>query len=70
MHESGRVTPNSCLCADMPHANSESEQEILLEPNVTQYFNLITPRVVHEANVANVACNECRCDVCVSCCST
>ena len=59
MHESGRATPISCLCADMPHANSESEQELLLEPNVTQYLNLDTPRVVHEANVANVACNQC-----------
>ena len=65
MHESGRVTPNSCLCADMPHANSESEQEVLLEPNVTQYFSLITPRVLHDVNVANGACNQCHCDVCV-----
>ena len=59
MHESGRATPNSCLCADMPHANLESEQETLLEPKVTQFFNLVTPRVMHEANVANVACNQC-----------
>ena len=59
MHESGRATPNSCLCADMPHANLESEQETLLEPKVTQFFNIVTPRVMHEANVANVACNQC-----------
>ena len=59
MHESGRATPNSCSCADMPHANLESEQETLLEPKVTQFYNLVTPRVMHEANVANVACNQC-----------
>ena len=59
MHESGRATPNSCLCADMPHANLESGQETLLEPKVTQFFNIVTPRVMHEANVANVACNQC-----------
>ena len=59
MHESGRATPNSCLCADRPHANPESEQETLLEPKVTQFFNIVTPRVMHEANVANVACNQC-----------
>ena len=59
MHKSGRATPNSCLCADMPHANLESEQETLLEPKVTQFFNIVTPRVMHEANVANVACNQC-----------
>ena len=59
MHESGRATPNSCLCADLPHANPESEQETLLEPKVTQFFNLVAPRVMHEANVANVACNQC-----------
>ena len=65
MHESGRMNPNSCLCADMPHANLESEQEVLLEPNHIQYFNLITPRVVHDANVANVACNQCLHEVCI-----
>ena len=59
MHESGRATPISCLCADMPHANLELEQETLLEPKVTQFFNIVTPRVMHEANVANVACNQC-----------
>ena len=65
MHESGRTTPNSCLYADMPHANSESEQEVLLEPNQTQYFDLITPRVVHDANVANDACDQCLHEVCI-----
>ena len=59
MHESGRETTSSCLRKDMPCSNLESEQELLLEPNVTQYFDLITPRLVHEANVANVACNQC-----------
>ena len=65
MHESGRATPISCLCADMPHTNLESEQETLLEPKVTQYFNLITPRDMHEANAANDACDQCLHEVCI-----
>ena len=65
MHESGRETTFSCLHKDIPCSDLESKSADLLQNNVTQFFDLVTPRVLHEANVANVACNECRCDVCV-----
>ena len=59
MYESGRVTTYSCLCKDIPCSELESEHVNLLKQNGTQFFNLVTPRVMHEANVANVACNQC-----------
>ena len=65
MHESGRATPISCLCADMPHANLECEQGNLLGNSSTQFYNLFTPRVVHDANVANDACDQCLHEVCI-----
>ena len=59
MYESGRETTHSCLCKDIPCSELESEHVKLLKQNDTQFFNLVTPRVMHEANVANVACNQC-----------
>ena len=59
MYESGRETTHSCLCKDIPCSELESEHVKLLKQNGTQFFNLVTPRVMHEANVANVACNQC-----------
>ena len=59
MYESGRETTYSCLRKDIPCSELESEHPSLLKQNVTQFFNLVTPRVMHEANVANVACNQC-----------
>ena len=59
MYESGRETTYSCLRKDIPRSELESEHVSLLKQNGTQFFNLVTPRVMHEANVANVACNQC-----------
>ena len=65
MHESGRETTFSCLPKDIPCSDLESKSADLLQNNVTQFFDLVTPRVLHEANVANVACNQCLHDVCI-----
>ena len=58
MYESGRETTHSCLCKDIPCSELESEHVKLLKQNDTQFCNLVTTRVMHEVNVANVACNQ------------
>ena len=65
MHESGRETTSSCLRKDMPCSNLESELAGSLQNNRTQFYNLFTPRVVHDANVANDACDQCLHEVCI-----
>ena len=65
MHESGRETTSSCLRKDMPCSNLESESAGSLQNNRTQFYNLFTPRVVHDTNVANDACDQCLHEVCI-----